>query len=353
MSIVADRYRFVVGVDTHAREHQFALIETSSGRIVAEASFSTSVAGLRRAASWIGRGTGGDLDSVLVSAEGTGSYGAGLARLLAGHGYRVVDAPSPRRERGASKNDRIDAVKAAQTLLARDTEGLADIRTGQSIETLQILLAARNRITNESTRTINALIALLRTHDLGFDARRKPTIAHIRQIAHWRTPSAARTTSEVAKAEAVLLARRVLDLGRQRRDNDTQLRRVVTQERPELFEQVGIGPFNAAIILTAWSHPGRVRSEAAFAALAGTSPIQIASGNRDENRLNRGGDRQLNRALHSIAMTRMRSDQPTRDYVARRRAEGLSDRRIRRVLKRYIARSTYRLLESTEPPIAA
>lgn len=353
MSIVTDKYRFVVGVDTHAREHQFALIETTTGRVVAEASFATNAAGLRRAASWIGRGTGGDLDSVLISAEGTGSYGAGLARLLAGHGYRVIDAPSPKRDRGGSKNDRIDAIKAARGVLARNVDGLADARGGETTEILRILLASRNRITGESTRTINALIALLRTHDVGFDARRKPTVAQIRQIARWRTPSAPRTAAEVTKAEAVRLARRVVELAAQSRDNNTQLRRVVTQEHPELLEQVGIGPFNAAIILTAWSHHGRVRSEAAFAALAGTSPIQIASGNRDENRLNRGGDRQLNRALHSIAITRMRDDQPSRDYVARRRAEGLTNRRIRRVLKRYIARSTYRLLETTEQPSAA
>ena len=353
MSIVADKYRFVVGVDTHAREHQFALIETATGRVVAEAGFATSTAGLRRAAAWIGRGTGGDLDAVLISAEGTGSYGAALARLLAEHGYRVTDAPSPKRERGGSKNDRIDAIKAARGVLARDTDGLADARSGETAQVLQVLLAARNRITGESTRTINALIALLRTHDLGFDARRKPTPTQVRQIARWRPAATPNTLAEVAKAEAVLLARRFVELADQRHNNDTQLRRIVASERPELLEQVGIGPFNAAIILVAWSHHGRVRSEAAFAALAGASPIQIASGNRNEQRLNRGGDRQLNRALHSIANTRMRHDQPSRDYVARRRAEGLTDRRIRRVLKRYIARNTYRLLQTTQQTAAA
>lgn len=349
MSIVAETYRFVVGVDTHAREHQFALVEAATGQVVAQAGFATSVAGLRRAADWIGRSTGGDRGAVLVSAEGTGSYGASLCRHLLEHGYRVVDAPSPRRERGGSKNDRIDAIKAARNVLARDTEGLADARAGESTQVLQILLAARNRLTNESTRTINALIALLRVQDLGFDARRKPTPTQIRQIAHWRPCPAPTTATDVAKAEAVLLARRVMELTGLRRDNDTQLRRIVTIEHPELLEQVGIGPFNAAIILTAWSHHGRVRSEAAFAALAGVNPIQIASGSRNEHRLNRGGDRQLNRALHSIANTRMRHDPKTRDYLTRRRAQGLSDRRIRRVIKRYIARSTYRLLETNQP----
>lgn len=353
MPIVAEKYTFVVGVDTHARTHQLALIQAGTGHVVVEAEFATSTAGLRRATGWIGRHTGGDLDTVLVSTEGTGSYGATLCRLLLEHGYRVVDAPSPKRERGGSKNDSIDAIKAARNVLPRDSDGLADARAGQSGQILQILLSTRNRLTGESTRTTNALIALLRVHDLGFDARRKPTPPQIRQIARWRPATAPTTAAEVAKAEVVMLARRVVELTKLRRDNDTQMRRVVTAERPELLAEVGIGPFNAAIILAAWSQNGRIRSEAAFAALAGVNPIQIASGNRDEKRLNRGGDRQLNRALHSIAVTRMRDDAQTRDYLARRRAEGLTDRRIRRALKRYIARSTYRLLETTQHPTTA
>ena len=181
MTIVAETYRFVVGVDTHARAHQYALIDARTGGILIEAAFPTSRAGLVRAASWIGRHTTGDLTTVLISVEGTGSYGATLTRLLLARGYHVVDAPSPRRDRGANKNDRIDAVKAARNVLATATDRLVEAKTGDVTGVLAVLLAARERITTESTRTFNALLALLRGHDLGLDARRKPTTTTIRQ----------------------------------------------------------------------------------------------------------------------------------------------------------------------------
>lgn len=350
MSIVADTYRFIVGVDTHAKTHQFAIIAAPTGQILAEAEFATNAAGLARATTWVGRRTGGDLDAVLVSVEGTGSYGAKLTRLLLGHGYRVIDAPTPKRERGQSKNDSIDAIKAARNVVAKDVDHLADARTGETTEMLQILLTARDRLTTDSTRTINALIALLRVHDLGFDARRKPTLTKIRQIGRWRSPHTMVTTTDVAKNEAITLARHVIELHDQIRDNEKQLHQIVAANTPILLDHIGIGPITSAAILAARSHHGRLRSEAAFAALGGVSPIQIASGDRTEHRLNRGGDRRLNRALHTIAVTRMRIDPTTRDYVARRRSEGLSDRRIRRCLKRYISRQIYRALEPSHGP---
>lgn len=350
MSIVADSYRFVVGVDTHARIHQFAIIDTSTGGVMGDHEFATSPAGLERAAEWIGRHTDGDLDGVLISAEGTGSFGAVLARLLLARGYRVTDAPTPKRDRGADKNDRIDAIKAARNVLAVDVDHLVDVKAGETTDMLGVLLAARDRITTESTRTFNALVALLRTHDLGFDARRKPSIGQIRQIARWRPVMPASTTAEVAKAETVTLAKRFLQLHRDAKTNSTQVKRIVTEHMPVLLEQPGIGPINAAVLLAAWSHPGRIRDEAAFARLAGVSPIQVASGNRSEHRLNRGGDRQLNRALHSIVLTRMRFDPDTRAYVQRRQSEQLSNRRIRRVLKRYVARQAYRLISAQQAP---
>src|SRR5205085_3481434 len=109
-----------------------------------------------------------------------------------------------------------------------------------------------------------------------------------------------------------------------------------------LLEQAGIGPVTAAIVTAAWSHPGRLRNEAAFASLAGVNPIPASSGNTVRHRLNRGGDRRVNRALHTITMTRMVHDPGTRDYVAKRTQEGRSYREIRRALKRYIARTLYR-----------
>ena len=348
MTIVADVYRYVVGADTHAETHHLAVIESATGGVVDHAQFSTNAKALSRAADWVARrtlpGTGGDLGGVLISMEGTRSYGAQLAGLLLQAGYRVVDAPSPRRARGAGKNDEIDAVVAARGALHRRPDQLADARTGEVSDSLQTLLTARNAMTTERTRALNALNALLRTHDLGVDARRKVSRPTIRVVTAWRTRPQESMSQAVARVEAVRLARRIITLDREVNDNERTLRSIVTQARPSLLDLAGVGPVNAAIVLTAWSHPGRVTDEAAFAKLGGVSPLEVSSGRRHEHRLNRTGDRQLNRALHSIAKVRLEHDHRTRAYLERRTAEGLSKPRIRRCLKRYIARELFRHL---------
>ena len=348
MTIVADTYTYVVGVDTHAATHHYAVIETRTGAVLADAEFPTHTKALLRAADWIARRTGehtdGDLARVLISIEGTRSYGAQLAMLLAQSGYRVVDAPSPKRERGSAKNDQIDAVIAARGSLHKHTDQLADARAGQSSATLQVLLTARNAMTNERTRAINALNALLRVHDLGIDARRKVDRTTIASITRWRTRKNDTALHTIARAEAIRLATRILALDEEAKSNEAALLQIVKTTAPTLLDLTGVGPVNAAIVLTAWSHPGRIRNEASFAKLAGVCPLEISSGRRHEHRLNRTGDRQLNRALHSIAKTRMQFDPTTRDYVARRTAQSLTKPRIRRCLKRYIARELYRHL---------
>lgn len=353
MTIVSDTYRFVVGVDTHAATHQFAVITATTGAVVDEAEFPTTTAGMARAAAWIGRRTGGEVEATLVSAEGTGSYGARLAVSLLEAGYRVVDASSPKRERGSGKSDRIDAVLAARGTLSKPVHKLADARAGQLHATLQVLVTARDAMCRERTRAINELNALLRTYDLGVDARRKATRATIRTVSCWRERNEPLATS-TARAEAVRLAKRILDLDLDIEANLTRLRELVAQANQPLLDLPGVGPVNAAIVLTAWSHPGRVRNDAAFAKLAGACPVPAKSGTsvergQKEYRLNRAGDRQLNRALHSIAQNRMIRDPRTHDYIARRTAQGLSKPRIRRCLKRYIARELHRTLTAMTP----
>ncbi|MBM7516373.1 IS110 family transposase [Nocardioides nitrophenolicus] len=346
--IVADTYLFVVGVDTHAATHHYAIIDTRTGGIVDDAEFPTNTKGLLRAAAWVTRRTGeptkGDLDRVLVSIEGTRSYGAQIAALMAQAGYRVVDAPSPKRERGTGKNDTIDAVVAARGTLHKRLDQLADARAGDTSTTLQILLTARAAMTSERTRMVNALNALLRTHALGVDARKKVNRPTIRVIAAWRVRKSDTLALATARAEAIRLATRVVALDSEVDANEQALLEMVTDTHASLLDLPGLGPTTAAVVLAAWSHPGRVRDEAAFAKLAGVSPLEVASGNRHEHRLNRTGDRQLNSAFHTIASSRMRHDERTRDYVARRTAQGLSKRRIRRCLKRYVAREIYRHL---------
>jgi transposase len=150
-----------------------------------------------------------------------------------------------------------------------------------------------------------------------------------------------RSTAEVIRT----LSRRCQAMRTEAADHQTALRTIVRAWRPDLLDTFGVGPVVAAVILCAWSHPGRCRNEAAFASLAGVAPIPASSGLTTRHRLNRCGDRQLNRALHTIALNRMRYDATTRAYVERRRADGRTDREIRRCLKRYIARQLYRQLE--------
>ncbi len=182
--------------------------------------------------------------------------------------------------------------------------------------------------------------------DLGIDARRPLTSAQITTVAAWRTREEDLATA-TARGEAIRLAKRVTTLEQELKANTKRVTELVTQSPAgELLNQPGIGPLTAAVALTAWSHPGRLRSEAAFASLAGVNPIPASSGNTVRHRINRGGDRRLNRALHMAIVTRMRMDPRTRAYVERRTCEGRTLKEIRRCLKRYLARQIYRQLNT-------
>lgn len=350
MPIVADHYRFVVGVDTHAATHTYALI-TASGQQLDQQTFPTSTAGLDRARSWIGRRTGQSPDQVLVAAEGTGSYGALMAQHLDRGGYRVVEAPTPsvKRLRGRGKTDAWDAHTAAGSILATELEQLRERRSGQLHTVLAVLTTAREQIRTDKVRSVNALTALLRTHALGIDARKRLTKAQIQTVAAWR-PRREGLGQATARAEAVRLAQRIGQLDQELKDNQQRLGALVAEHAPALLDKPGIGPVTAATVLRVWSHPGRIRSEAAFAQIAGACPIPASSGKTCRHRLNRGGDRQLNQALHTIVLARIRTDPATGDYVQRRIAQGRTKREIMRCLKRYVSRQIYRTL-AAHPPV--
>uniref|UniRef100_UPI0038733157 IS110 family transposase n=1 Tax=Pengzhenrongella sicca TaxID=2819238 RepID=UPI0038733157 len=347
-AIVAGIYQFVVGVDTHAATHTFAVVAAPNGALVDQVTFPTSPAGLRRALAWIARRTGGDLDAVLVAAEGTGSYGAVLSDVLGQAGYRVVEAPTPKRERGRGKTDALDAVLAARATMATPVTMLRDRRAGQVQAALAVLTVARDQLNADRLRCINALTAIVRSHDLGLDARRALTAPQVAAIAGWRRRDEG-LGQATARVEAVRLAKRIVDLTAELGHNRDQVTEIVVQQAPELLDLPGVGPVTAAVILTVWSHPGRVRTEAAFAQIAGTCPIPASSGNTVRHRLNRGGDRRLNRAFNTIVLTRMRIDPDTRAYIDRRRAEGKTTKEIRRCLKRYTTRQIYRTLAVAHP----
>ncbi|MDS1272325.1 IS110 family transposase [Lipingzhangella sp. LS1_29] len=348
MTIVAHNHPFVIGVDTHARTHVLAIL-TATGQRVDSAEFPTSKAGMARALAWAARRTGGDLAALWVI-ECTATFGAQLTHAVAGAGYEVLEAPrmNTRAHRGVGKSDPLDARRIAEAALPLEEDQLRHPRHGDGERAaLRVLVAARDHMTGERTAAVNALTALARAVDLGVDARRRLSNQQIVEISRWRTrdePLAAAT----ARAEAVRLGKRIVALDDELAANQETMDTLVRcTPATGLLDKVGIGPVTAAACLTVWSHHGRVRSESAFACLAGVNPIPASSGNTVRHRLNRGGDRRLNRALHMATITRMTHDPATREYVERRRAEGRTTKEIRRCLKRYLARQIYRHLNTT------
>jgi transposase len=351
MAIVAHTHPFVIGVDTHARNHCVSVLASPHGEVVDDAQFPATATGLARAVSWAGRRSGGDLQALWVI-EGIGTYGARLARAAADAGYIVAEAArmNARANRGIGKSDPLDARRIAQAVLSLDVTELRTPREDNGARAaVRVLVAARDHMSAERTAAVNALTALLRVTDLGVDARRPLTSSQITAIAAWRTRDEDLATT-VARDEANRLAKRINALDEELKANTKRITDLIDESPARgLLEQPGIGPVTAAVALTTWSHPGRVRSEAAFASLAGVNPIPASSGNTVRHRLNRGGDRRLNRALHMAVVTRMRMDPQTRAYVERRTAEGRTLREIRRCLKRYLARHIYRHLNAAAP----
>lgn len=351
MPIVAHQFRFVIGVDTHARNHVYCILDAATGAHVDTEQFPTSPAGMKRALSWARRRTNNET-SVLWVIEGIGSYGAILASTVTAAGFSVAEAArmDSKGRHGVGKSDPIDARRIAAAILGSDVDQLRTPRCDSGVRAaLRVLIGARDQLTADRTGAINALTALLRTVDLDVDARKPLSRVQIAGIARWRRRDEGLAMA-VARDEATRLAKRITSLDGGIDSNTARITEIVKiSAAAPLLDKPGIGPVTAATCLVAYSHRGRIRTEAAFAALAGASPIPASSGNTVRHRLNRGGDRRLNRALHMIAITRMHRDAQTRIYVDRRTAEGLTSREIRRIIKRYLARQIYRILNSANP----
>jgi transposase len=280
--------------------------------------------------------------------EGTGGHGAGLTRHLQGREEVVIelDRPERARRRHGAKSDALDAIRAAREALARPRLGAP--RSGGDRQALSVLLAARRSAVNAATdaqrQLFSLVIAAPERIRQRFGGQKLPamvnTAAGLRVHSSWDVE----TTTTVTTLRS--LARRIRALTEEAAEHEKAIGSIVRSWRPDLLEQFGVGPIVAATVLCAWSHPGRIHSEAAFAMLAGVAPIPATSGQvTNRHRLNRYGDRQLNRALHVIVLARIRYDDTTGDYVARRTSEGKTIREIKRCLKRYVARDLYRLLE--------
>jgi transposase len=344
MSILAGRVDFVIGVDTHKDTHTAAVVDGLGG-LHDQTTMVTDAAGYDAMVRWARAAAPGRR---IWAIEGTGSFGAALTtHLLAAEEWVCeVDRPKRPARKGGAKSDAIDAVRAAREALG--AEYLGQPRRRGSREAMRVLQVTRKQAVEIEARAVRHLKNLVINAPDALRARLRAlsgamlvaTCAKLHQATsqslEWNaTASALRST-----------ARRAQTAAREAADLEKQLAALVCEEHPQLVAEMGVGPVIAARLSCAWSHRGRMRSEGAFARLAGTAPIPASSGQVVRHRLNPGGDRQLNSALHMVLVTRLGYDARTKAYVARRRAEGKSDREIYRCLKRYLSRHVFRVMES-------
>ena len=283
----------------------------------------------------------------LAGIEGTGSYGAGLARHITAAGIRVVEVDRSDRQdrRRQGKSDPLDAVSAARAAQSGRARGAPKGRDG-AVEAIRTLMVARRSAAGERTRTINQARALVLTgpDDLRARFARHKPAALITGLAALR-PRPGDVAGHATRIALRELGRRAQFPAGQLVRLDELIIPLVTARAPGLLAIYGAGPRTAALLLiAAGDHPERLRSEAAWAHLCGAAPIPASSGKVTRHRLNPGGDRQANHALWRIVFTRLGSDAATRAYAERRTAEGKSKAEIIRCLKRYVAREVYRQL---------
>jgi transposase len=344
MVMLAEHYDFVIGGDPDRDTIDLAVLDTGAGRVLAHLVDAADGAGYRRMLAWAEEHAAGRRVWAL---EGTGSFAAGLVVFLAESGETVVEVGAIKRARGA-KNDRIDAIRAAREALSRDEQGAP--RAGGLREALRMVFACREGVLVSRTKAINELKSLIvvAPEQLRAQLRGRSLTVQLTRIEQLHVGSTAPVEYRLSVFSLQSIAARVRFLSMQLAELDPQLLTLIKQHPagPALLAEPGVGPVVAAQLLISWSHQGRVRNEAAFASLAGVAPIETSSGQRSRHRLNRGGDRALNRALHTVAITRMRCHPETRAYETRRSAQGKTHRDIRRSVKRALARRLYRRIES-------
>jgi len=331
--------RITGGVDTHRDVHVVAALDKRGGQLGVE-SFPATLAGYRRALCWLR-----SLGAVeRVGVEGTGTYGAGLARYLHNNDITVVEVTCPNRQRRRShgKSDPVDALSAARAAQGGEATAQPKTRTG-NVEAVRALRVARRSAVKARNEALNQMRALLITGPEQLRAAfAGTTVWRMVTTAARLRPADPTTPAGATKYALRVLARRVQQLEADMKDLDAILVPLIVKTASGLVARHGVGPDTAGdLLVSAGDNPQRLRSEAAFAHLCGSSPIDASSGLVVRKRLNRGGDRRANQALWRIVMVRMVSDPRTRDYVERRTKEGLSKREIIRCLKRYVAREIY------------
>jgi transposase len=338
------------GVDTHKDTHTAAVID-GAGRLLGSAQFPATAAGYGRLLEWM-RGFGAIAG---VGVEGTGAYGAGLARHLAVAEVEVIeiDRPDRKTRRWQGKSDPVDAEAAARAALAGRRTGTPKDRDGE-VEALRSLRVARRGGVAHRADVVKQMKALVVTAP-------EPVRAELSALTGAQLVAAC-AEAGVASARAgdpavaVRLALRSLALRHRHlsaeiKELDEIINRLVHTIAPKLVAVNGVGPDVAGqLLVSAGDNPGRLRSEAAFAMLCGVAPLPASSGKTQRHRLNRGGDRQANAALYRVVLCRLRWDPATRAYAERRTAGGKSKKEIIRCLKRYVAREVYAILTTPGTP---
>jgi transposase len=327
-----------VGVDTHKHEHLAKALDRL-GQVLGELQIEASLRGYMQLVDWLRR-LGGE---VVVGIEGAGSYGAGLCEYLLAEGIQVVEVERPQRQdRRRGKSDSIDALLAAKKVLAG--EGLSTPRSGGVRQALQTLLVAYRSLMAERTRVLNQLQSLHTTAPVALRERigQGNGTKLAGRLHKMRGRAGASESEQLILAVLRDLARRARDLESQADAYERELARLVGSLDPTLLEEPGVGPISAAKLLAC--DPRRLKNESAFARCNGTAPKPASSGQTVRYRLSRGGDRQANNALHTIARSRSIHHDQSRAYLERRAAEGKTQREAMRALKRHLSRSLYKRL---------
>lgn len=344
--MLAEELQFVIGVDTHRDAHMLVVVAAGNGSVLAQAQIEASAAGYVRA---LALADGAARGRRVWAIEGTGSYGAGLARSLSVRGERVLEVGRQQREarRGRAKSDALDAVRAARSVLGET--GLASPRAAGRREALRALLTTREGAIATRRAGLNQLRALIVVSPEPLRAELRP-LTRARLLARCASLRCVRGREPQLHATKLALracARRVLAATSEARELEAEITLLLRELAPQLLAERGVGPISAAEIVISWSHQRRFHSEAAFARHAGSAPLPASSGQVVRHRLNRGGDRRLNRALHTIIVSRRKHHPDTIAYIQRRQSEGKSTREAIRCLKRYLARHLYRVLEAS------
>lgn len=345
--MLAELVDHVVGVDPDRDSITIAVVDAQSTAVLAQQRFAADAAGYQSAIALADQHS--TETSRCWAVEGTGSYGRGLLGELERAGEMVIEFDQPRHKpsKSGAKSDALDAIRAAREALGRERLSLPRAHTGHR-EAIRVHTVARDAAVRSRTAAINELKSLVVTADeqLRGELRGLGVTQLTQRCARFRATCRSDIAINHTRLAMRSLARRIGHLDAEITEHDEAIKTLIDDAAPQLVAEFGIGYITAATFYLAWSHPGRCRSEAAFARLAGVAPIEATSGqNQTRHRLCRTGDRKLNQAIHVVALVRKRADPTTRAYIARRTSEGKTDREATRCIKRYIARHVWRLLE--------